>query len=254
MARSPSRKGRAKPSAFSEVREGAQELINQIIRYFVQRAVKANEIIFVPASIFTRIMGTHDTIELLLDKGHVVDAAVIALTQLELRVQLAWTAQDIKNATQWVDHSDLFNTPRKILTTITELFADEADQTRRLRTIFTHLSGVKHANPVMSELAFSGRSTEGGLTLFTRTRIIDDEFSKRFARLLRDLSIYQLAWCAQVISIYVARYAEVDRELRERLRHIGLEHQSSEAALVEFMEEVTKRQQGFFGLRAKKQR
>ena len=244
MARTPTRKSR-KVSVFAETRDKAHELIAQTNLYFVNKPI--NEIIFVPTAIYTRIIGTHDSIGLLLDSGYIADAAAIVLTQFELRVQLAWTAHDIKNASQWVAHADLLNAPKKIITTINQLFPGETDHKRRLRSIYSHLSGVKHANPVMSELVFSGRSIEGEFSLATGT--IEDAFSKRFSRLIHDFSIYQLAWCSQVISLHVAKYAKVDRELRERLRLIGLEHQSSEAALAEFMEEVTKRQQGFLGLR-----
>jgi hypothetical protein len=166
-------------------------------------------------------------------------------------LQLAWTAHDIKNASAWVSHPNLFSSPIKIRNKIEEFFKTPSEESKRLLSIFSHLSGIKHANPVMSELVFGGRSTSKGEIMFS-TGVIEDEFTTRFSELLMGFSTYQLAWCCHVVSIYVAKYARVDRETQERLQHIGLEYASTEVDICSFMEEVTTRQRGFFGLAARR--
>ena len=193
-------------STFAAVRESAHDLLAKTLLYFFETQKPISEIIFVPAAIFARIIGTHNSIGSLLHDGYVVDAAVIALAQFELRFQLAWTAHDIKNATAWVAHSNVRSAPMGVGSTINALFPKPSDESDRLHSIFSHLSGVKHANPVMSELVFGGRSSGAGISISTGT--IEDDFSERFSRLLREFSIYQLAWSSHVVSLYVAKYAE----------------------------------------------
>jgi hypothetical protein len=238
-------------SVFTEVRTKAHDLLAKTSLYFFENKKPISEIIFVPAAIFARIIGTHDSIGSLLHDEHVVDAAVIALAQFELRFQLAWTAHDIKNATAWVAHSNVRNAPKGVGSTINALYRKPSNERERLHNIFSHLSGVKHANPVMSELVFGGRSSGAGLVLSTGN--IEDKFSERFSRLLREFSIYQLAWSSHVVSLYVAKYTDVERDLKERLRQIAMEYAPREVELDEFMKEVTERQQGFFGLRARRE-
>lgn len=236
---------------FAEVRQKAHDLVATTLLYFYDNRKGINELIFVPAAIFSRIIDTHDSVGSLLKAGQVIDASIIMLAQFELRVQLAWTAQDIKNASQWVAHSDTWSTPRKTINTIKELYPNGSDERAHLLNIFTHLSGIKHGNPVMSELVFFGRSNPDGLSLATGP--VEDEFSERFAHLLAEFSVYQLAWCSQVMNLYVTKYAGVDYTLRERLRQIGLQFAAAEAGVSLFMEEVTKMRRGFLGIRASRE-
>jgi hypothetical protein len=150
-----------------------------------------------------------------------------------------------------VSHPDLFNSPIKIRTKIKEFFKDPSEESKRLCSIFTHLSGIKHANPVMSELVFGGRSTASSISFSTGA--IEDGFTNTFSDLLTRFSIYQLAWCCHVVNIYVAKYTTVDRQLGERLQQIGLDHANTEVEICSFMQEVTARQRGFFGLRARRE-
>jgi hypothetical protein len=80
--------------SFREVRDKAHKLLADISLYFYETKTPVNEIIFVPSSLFGRIIGTHDSIGTLLSDDYVVDAAIITLAQFELRFQLAWTAHD----------------------------------------------------------------------------------------------------------------------------------------------------------------
>jgi hypothetical protein len=235
---------------FGEVRQKAHDLVASTLLYFYENNKYINEIIFVPAAIFSRIIETHDSVGLLLDAGQVVDACIITLAQFGLRIQLAWTAHDIENASKWGAHADTIYTPRKIRNTIEKLYP-ESDERAYLKSIYTHLLGIKHGNPFMSDLVFPVRTGKGSFSLSTGT--IEDEFSSHFSKLLREFSVYQVAWCSQVMNLYVAKYANVEYGLRERLRQIGLQFAPAEERLTSFMEEVTKRQQGFLGLRASRE-
>jgi hypothetical protein len=239
------------PAAYEEVREKAHELLVQISRYFYESQQPISEIIIVPSVIFSRIIGTHDSIRTLLLENYVPDAAIIALAQFELRLQLAWTAHDVKNASAWIAHPDLFSSPIRIKQKLKEYFKYPTVESTRLLSIFSHLSGVKHGNPFMSELVFGARTTADGISF--STGIIEDAFLERFAVLLARYSVYQVAWCSQLVNLYVAKYADVEHQLKERLRRIGQENLDSEVEICSFMEEVTIRQRGFFGLKARRE-
>jgi hypothetical protein len=116
----------------SDVRAGAHDLLSRIVQYFYETKAPLNEIIFVPVAIMGRILGSYDSINLLLENGNPVDAAIIVLTQFEMRLDLAWAAHDVKNATRWVDHAVVSNTPLKVASRIDKLFGTEGTQIKEL--------------------------------------------------------------------------------------------------------------------------
>ena len=89
------------------VRDAAHEITNDIVTYFFKEGATINEIIIVPITLMGRIIRTHDAILLLLNEEHPSEAAVLALTQFELRLDLAYTADDVKHAAAWLEHEKL---------------------------------------------------------------------------------------------------------------------------------------------------
>jgi hypothetical protein len=85
----------------------------------------------------------------------------------------------------------------------------------RLYETFGYLSGIKHGNPLYSELAFPGRSRAGHIVIATGP--IEDRFAKKFSDVLRAYSIYQVAWSAQVFSHLISKYALMDPARRVRV-------------------------------------
>ena len=89
-----------------EVRDAGHELIRQMGDHFIRERTECSEIIFVPVMIFTRIVHTYDAIESLVSNEFYAEAAVLVLTQFELRLDLAYTASSIEHATKWISHED----------------------------------------------------------------------------------------------------------------------------------------------------
>jgi hypothetical protein len=87
-----------KPAAES-IRDAGTNLTAQIVAYFHDGQKAINEIIIVPLLISARIFRTYDAINMLLENGYVSEAAVLTLTQFELRLDLAYTAHDVTHAT-----------------------------------------------------------------------------------------------------------------------------------------------------------
>ncbi len=229
-----------------EVRQAAHDLTMQIVEYFNREERPINEIIIVPFTIVARMVRTHDAIKLLLNNNHPCEAAVLALTQFELRLDLAYTALDVKKASEWLGHTDKKWSLRSVTDKLDVLFGG-SDTRARMTSIFQHLSGIKHGNPVYSELGFPVRVV--GRTVSLSTGDIDDDFSRRFKETLFAYATYQLAWASQVINKFVAGYAVIDKQLRldTTARHQSLERVEPE--FLAFLESINRERQGHLDLK-----
>ena len=229
------------------VRDAATDLTGQIVAYFASEQKTINEIIIVPLLIIARIFRTYDAIQLLLEHGHVSEAAVLALTQFELRLDLAYTAHDVAHATRWLDHENIgWSVAQKMEKKINCLFTDQDDRAR-LNDIFKYLSGIKHGNPTYSALGFPARGNGPGLEISTGE--IADEFSEEFSRQIASYSTYQLAWSSQVLNVCTGQYAVVDTGLRQAIRDFYLKLEPDEEAFRQYLAKLVTQNQGPFGLK-----
>jgi hypothetical protein len=229
-----------------EVREASHEIVVAIMEYFCSEQREINEIITVPLTIIARIVRTNDAIQLLLKEGHPSEAAVLALTEFELRLDLAYVAHDVKHAAAWLDHE---NTRWSLITVgdkLTTLFDDKVERAK-LEKIFRFLSGIKHGNPVFSELGFPARIE--GRTVQVSTGEISDKFSKEFTNLIFAYSTYQLAWSSQVINVYTGQYAKIDVALRLKVRDLARKLHPVEQTLSDFLTAVIDGRSGHFGMK-----
>lgn len=238
--------GETKPTAVS-IRDAATKLTAQIVAYFHDGQKPINEIIIVPLLISARIFRTYDAITLLLENGYVSEAAVLALTQFELRLDLAYTAHDVAHATEWLGHESLgWSVAQKMDKKINSLFSNPDDRVR-LSDIFKYLSGIKHGNPTYSALGFPARQDGPGLEISTGE--IADEFSGEFSRQIASYSTYQLAWSSQVLNVCTGQYAVVDESLRQRVRNSYLTLEPDEEAFRQYLTKLLAKGEGPFGLR-----
>ena len=230
-----------------QIHSSATELVVQIVRHFCEGKDPINEIIFVPLTIFARIIRTHLAIELLIEQKHPSEAAVLALTEFELRLALAHTASDIKQATEWVAREDRRFLSMKTKDQICALFDKKADQDR-LYNVFQHLSGIKHGNPVYSELSFPVRAQ--GASFMISTGPIEDEFSKKLNEMIYAYSIYQLSWSSQVVNKLTGQYAVVDKQLRVKLDEWFHELEPVEGRFLDFINDVVSQKRTYLGIKA----
>lgn len=229
------------------VREAATDLTGQIVAYFRSEQTPINESIFVPLLIIARIIRTHDAIQLLLKHAHVSEAAVLTLTQFELRLDLAYTAHEPSHATEWAAHENMrWSVAQKMETKIKGLFSEHEDR-KRLTEIFYYLSGIKHGNPLYSALGFPARGN--GLGLEISTGEIVDEFSEEFSRKIASYSKYQLAWSSQVLNVCTGQYAVVDTHLRHAIRDFYLKLVPDEEVFRQYLAKLVTQNQGPFGLK-----
>ncbi len=234
------------PLVTKKVQDAAFELISQMVEYFQRIDAPLSEIIFVPLIIFFRIARTRDAIEALVRAGFHTEAAVLVLTQFELRLDIAYTARDIEQATEWLSHENTKWSVKSIKDKIKFLLPDEAERSK-LNEIATCLHGIKHGNPIYSELGFPVR--QDGHQMVVSTGEITDGFSEKFGGLVSDYSSYQLAWSSQVLNIHIAQYAKVDRILRERVCDLARTLHPVEEELRTFLRGVVTRGKGAFAMK-----
>src|SRR5260370_40272190 len=145
------------PYVVKQARDIGHELFTEITAYFCKNQTVVSEAIFVPMAIFSRIMRTHDAITSLIADDFCPEAAVLVLTQLELRLDVAYTASVPDHATKWLSHEDKKWQVMTIAKKIKTLFRDGGDEAERLKEITQYLHGIKHEYPVYSELGFPVR-------------------------------------------------------------------------------------------------
>jgi Family of unknown function (DUF5677) len=229
------------------VRDAAVAITTQLVAYFHAGQATVNEIIIVPLLISARILRTYDAIQFLLENGYVSEATILTLTQFELRLDLAYTAHNVANASEWLDHEKLHvSIGRKMEEKINSLFADKDDRTR-LGEIFKYLSGVKHGNPIYSSHGFPARGN--GPELLISTGEIADEFSGEFSRQVAAYAIYQLAWSSQVINVCTGKYARIDINVRKIRHELYLNLTPVEEAFRQYLRNILLRNRGPFDLR-----
>jgi hypothetical protein len=203
----------------NEVREAGHELLRHMSDYFVQQRTVLNEIILVPLIIFSRIVRTHDAINALIRDEFYTEAAVLLLTQFELRLDIAYTASEIEHATRWLSHEERKWQVMSIPAKIKALFPGVSDEYyKRLKEIVECLHGIKHGNPIYSELGFPVRHE--GRQVIISTGEITDGFSKAFGNLMSLCSSYQLGWSSQVLNVCTAKYTKIDPTIRHRVREL----------------------------------
>ncbi len=229
------------------VRDAAHEITMEILNYFVEEGATINEIIIVPITLLGRIIRTHDAIQLLLKEEHPSEAAVLTLTQFELRLDLAYTAVDVKHAAAWREHEKLEWSRLSVKKKIETLFNDDAER-EKLSEIFTYLSGIKHGNPVYSELGFPGRISGGQIQISTGP--IGDDFEKQFTEAVYKYALYQLAWSTQVLNVCTAKYAVVDKAVRQNVRDLCATLHPFEQKFRQFLEDVAEHRPGHFGIKS----
>ncbi len=227
------------------VRDAAHEIAVEIMNYF--EGVTINEIIIVPITLLGRIIRTHDAIQLLLKEGHPSEAAVLALTQFELRLDLAYTADDVKHAAAWLEHEKLELSLLSVKKKIRTLFEDGAER-ENLTEIFKYLSGIKHGNPVYSELGFPGRVSGGEIRISTGP--IGDDFEKQFTEAVYKYALCQLAWSTHVLNVCTAKYAKVDKAVRQNVRDLCATVHPFEQEFRQFLENVSEHRLGHFGIKS----
>jgi hypothetical protein len=222
------------------------QLILGVNDYFFKQKLTVNEIIFVPISILSRILRTHDAIALLLKNAYYSEAAVLVLAQFELRFDLLYVSSDIKHATAWVEHENPKTLNARMKAKL-EKFSN-ADQAARLYETFGYLSGIKHGNPLYSELAFPGRNRAGRFIISTGP--IEDRFAKVFSDVLFAYSIYQVAWSAEVFSKLISKYAVMDHERRVRVHDNYMRLRHLETYFRRFLKEKVTERKSFFGIKS----
>jgi hypothetical protein len=232
-----------------QIHEATLRLLVGIGAYFVKEKKAINEIVFVPIALALRIIRTYEAIGVLLKEDHPQEAAVLALTMFELRFDLLYVASDIKRATQWVEHENPKSLSIGMKDKLLALFSRA--EAERLYETFRVLSGIKHGNPLYSELAFPGRAK--GEQMSFSSGPMDHRFGKALSAQVRAYAAYQLIWAAQVVNKLVAQYAILPREDRKKVRELFMALRPVEAQFRRFLKRRTSGRASFFGLKALRQ-
>lgn len=100
------------------------------------------------SNIVVRMVQTQHAIELLIDRGHYAEAAVLTLTQLEMALDAEYIGDDVARSKEWIEHGKLYRAPWSVNSKITALRTND-------KFMFGFLSAIKHGNPVVNDFAIA---------------------------------------------------------------------------------------------------
>lgn len=148
-----------------------------------------HELWLVHSVIGARLIHRHSGILQLLESRYPSVAAIVLLTQFELRLDILYIGTDTSRATEWVEHTNQKTQPWPVKTKIKNIFPVQSDVDLYL-TLYRWLSGIKHGNPAWSNSAFSVRAAGDSRRIATDE--FDDDQSKAMACLLYAFSSWQV--------------------------------------------------------------
>jgi hypothetical protein len=114
------------------------------------------------------------------------------------------------------------------------------------------VSGIKHGNPVYSELGFPSLGRAGSYLISTGS--VKDLFARGFSDALLAYATYQLVWAAQATNKLIAQYAIVDIECRRQIQSQYLAQKKVEPAFRRYLKRKILKRPTFFGIKARVRR
>ena len=112
--------------------------------------------------IMTRMAELQESVELLCRKRRHTEASILALTQLELGLDILYVGSDESRAKIWFDHRNMKRHPWPVKTKIDWVLANKKDRYSYLSPMFKNLSAIKHGNPIMSIFSLKDFTSMGG--------------------------------------------------------------------------------------------
>ena len=129
------------------VQEMRNEITNLIIAFTKQATSKpmrlSNDVSLL---ILFRMKECMASIEILISKGLVRDAATLILTLIELKLDMQYIVLNYENAEKWINHNNKYKKPWKVSTLFKELFPNENER-KSEKECYQKFSMIKHGNP-----------------------------------------------------------------------------------------------------------
>ncbi len=231
----------------NEVHSASLKLMLGIGSYFAAGDKAINEIIFVPMTIMARIVRLHEAVVTLLREDYVSEAAILSLTVFELRIDLLDSSSDINRATAWIEHDNPTRKREGIKPSLERLFSNA--RANRMYEIFRTLSGIKHGNPLFSDLGFPVTKSRNRMSVTTGA--IENRSTKAFSRAVFAYSTYQLIWSAQVLNKLVAKYTVINRPTRQNVHDLYMSLRKVETEFYQHCRRKVATKETFFDLKKK---
>lgn len=116
--------------------------------------------------ICNRIQRMQRAIEELVSAGLPSEAAVVALAQFELRLDVMYIGDDDDKANRWMNNTNREKSPWPVRQKIERVFSDEARREHE-RVLYREWSAIKHNNATAREWAFPIRMRDGVVIVYS---------------------------------------------------------------------------------------
>lgn len=90
----------------------------------------------------------------LLEKGFVTEAGIVALAAFEAKLDALFVGTDAERGDFWMAHTDPRHQPWPVWTKLDALYGRGNAERNRQGSIFSHLSAIKHGNPMTGAAGF----------------------------------------------------------------------------------------------------
>lgn len=108
-----------------------------------------------------KVLRCHKSIGILVGRGLSSEAASIATTQFEVRLDALFLRSDSQRMADWLSHRNPYREPWRAVEKIGSLFGVDTPKADWNREVFKILSQCKHGNPLAAEFVFP-HSIDGG--------------------------------------------------------------------------------------------
>ena len=200
-----------------------------------------NELFSVQSFIIARIVRSQEALELLLKEGFSIEAAVVALSQFELCLDVLYIDGNVQRATKWIGHDSKRYQPWKVTDKINEVYRLDRKRKDAQYKIFEMLSSVKHGNPTASGFGFPIRTEGRKVSVITGE--IDDPFALSYKLTICGFCTCQLLEALEGVKRAFSKFINIDNGLCKELAHLLQESKRKMAQImhhIDMVEDVLK--------------
>lgn len=183
--------------------------------------VTIGESFWVPALLLSKVLRCHEAVQSLVKIRLSSEAASVAITEYEVRLDILFIELDPSRATTWVEHTNPSRQPWSATQKRNEIYGSRPKALRTEVEMYQALSAVKHANPLAGRFALP--LTKKGKNWTISSGPLDDpteEFQEKVTVTLSSLLVLESAAAAARL---FARTSTVPRQFFDELSSLKAE-------------------------------
>lgn len=199
------------------------KFVNDMLGASVRNAkgTVVNEFYFVPMTLLARALGHHRAIALLVKEGYPTEAAIVALTQFELCLDILYMSDDPSRATAWMQHGSETRQPWNVTDKIKAVYSTDPETREGNHGAFRNLSQIKHANPLAGPQGFPMRWS--GPIVTVQTNPDPDQLAEVWSLVVLLFCCHKVLEAAAAVRRCHSQFVDLEESLERQLASFMVE-------------------------------